>query len=260
MIHYDSSDNQTFGIDIASYARFLKLSTTSTGYSLKKTITDWANSVLLPLVRSKTPVGKGPEHARDKWRIEIASEGVSGGGGETVRLVNDARGTSKSRYAYTDFLEYGSAMDNPPWPKGTADPGYYYEDARGKKRRSPSRVTGKTKTARDPNHLGLHDTDEGRVWAGGLNPGHDVTIGGPVANALEELGRKSKDATSGFETSVTPRGRVLYRSVSDIVTAMIEDAFSRVVIRPGQRSVKVAPGFIAPTRGGRAPSIIIGQY
>ena len=38
MIHYDSSDNQTFGIDIASYARFLKLSTTSTGYSLKKTI------------------------------------------------------------------------------------------------------------------------------------------------------------------------------------------------------------------------------
>lgn len=258
MIYY-SGGEESFGIDIASYARFLKLGTNSAGNSLKRTIIDWANSTLLPLVRSKTPVGKGPEHAKDKWRIVVASEGVAGGGGEIVRLVNTARGAS-SEYAYADFLEYGSERGDSPWPKGTADPNYFYYDAKGRRRRSPSRVTGKTKSARDPNLLGLHNTREGRVWAGGLNPGFDTSIGGPVAGALEELGRITPDATSGFETSVTPRGRVLYRSFSDIIAAMIEDVFSRVVIAPGRRGVKVPGGFVAPVRGGNAPSIHIGQY
>ena len=264
MIHYDSNDDQFTGIDIASYARFLKLSTTSSGYSLRKAIADWANSTLLPLIRSKTPVSNPDDdgvHARDKWRVEVISEGVAGGGGETIRIVNDARGGTRD-YAYAQVLEYGSPEGMAPWPRGTADPGYVYEyttkSGKTKRSKSPSRKTGKTVTATDPDRIGLHETNEKRVWAGGRHPGHIDTIGGPVARALEEIGRKTPKNIAVEETSLTPRGRVLYRSFSHIITAMIEDAFRRVVLKPGQRGVNVAPGFVAPVRGGSAPSIHVG--
>lgn len=213
MINYDDNGGFTgVSIDIASYAKFLADNTNARGTYLRKSIDYWMRRVLLEKIKSYTPVSlphtkkdgtviENEDHARDNWRCVIVPDGS---GGEIVQIVNDK--------IYSHFLEYGGKPGKGPWPSATGD---------------------KTISKKDPNIDGFHSTNARRVWAGGRAPGHDKTVGGPIARAMIETGRNTKGSTSynyGTDTGA-------YISYSPLITSVINDVFRRV-----SKDYKIPPG------------------
>lgn len=101
---------------------------------------------------SRSPFDTG--YFRSRWNIKISNFGL-GGDIARISIKNDAP------YAY--FMEYGAPKFAAPW--------YYPQrDKRGRFKKG----TGKLKER------------GGRIWAGGLNPGHNRTIGGAIRPTLFE--------------------------------------------------------------------------
>lgn len=210
MIHYDDAGEfERVSIDIAAYAKFLAEGTNRRGTSLRKSLDYWLKRTLLPKIRAYTPVStprvkkdgtvepENPKHARDSWKAVIVPDGY---GGEIIQIESDK--------IYSQFLEYGSKPGKKPWP-------------------NPTNV--RTEISNDPNYDGFHQTTELRVWAGLKNPGTDsmgdsLSRGGPIARAMYESGRNTKDSDSynyGTDTGA-------YISFSPLINSVINDVFRRI--------------------------------
>lgn len=64
------------------------------------------------------------------------------------------------------LLEYGAEPNTAPW--------YFPKGKQSSKSKKTSKPTGKLKLVK------------GKVWAGGLNPGHELTVGGAITPVLEK--------------------------------------------------------------------------
>jgi hypothetical protein len=88
---------------------------------------------------------------------------------------------------YGQFVAFGARPQKAPW----YFPGRH---KKGKKKGQMKSGTGKLKMATGEK--------EGRVWAGGLNPGHPKTIGGPIEQVFgknsKEVQNMTKEITDEF--------------------------------------------------------------
>jgi hypothetical protein len=100
------------------------------------------SALLLKEFKLRSPVDSG--FYRSNWRIYRDRYGTN----DTIAGVVIANNTPY----YAQFMEYGAEKNKAPW---------YYPGANKKR-------TGKLITR------------GGRVWAGGLNPGHRKTVGGAI--------------------------------------------------------------------------------
>lgn len=110
---------------------------------------------LLARLKAHSPVDSG--YFASRWkikRVKFQSSNALAG----LSITNDTPD-------YGRFATSGAEPNKAPW---------YYpnRDKKGKFRKG----TGKLKKS------------AGKVWAGGLNPGHDKTVGGTVENALKSAG------------------------------------------------------------------------
>ena len=218
-------------VDIASYASFLKQGVNKRRTTLPNSIQWWLRQVLLPLIRKYTPVsdkdGAGYVHAYTLWRGEIINSGT----GQIVSITNER--------PYAHFLEYGSRPGSKPWPRSSAG-GRIKNGLKKNGRQKTRKGSGRTTLAEDPNINDFHQETGARVWAGGLNPGHSITVGGPIARAMQEAGRYSKDADFGDYSA----GGKYYISYSPLITSIINDVFG--IISKNHK---------APIDGGVAPTL-----
>ena len=88
---------------------------------------------------------------------------------------------------YGQFVAFGARPQKAPW--------YYpHKHTKGKKKGQMKKGTGKLKMTTGEK--------EGRVWAGGLNPGHPKTIGGPIEQVFgknsKEVQNMTKEITDEF--------------------------------------------------------------
>ena len=102
-------------------------------------------------------------HFRDQWKASRKKFGNS----KVLAQVIVSNSTPK----YGQFLVTGAEPNQPPW--------YYPNKVRsGKKKGQFKKGSGK-----------LIKT-QGKVWAGGLYPGHSKTVGGPIAQVLSKFADK----------------------------------------------------------------------
>jgi len=119
------------------------------------------DSVLIRELAAHSPVDSG--YYASRWRAGR----VRFGSGDTLaalRISNDTPG-------YGQFMEAGAPQSKSPW---------YFPHRSKKSGRFESRSTGKLKIS------------GGRVWAGGLSPGHDKTVGGAINIVMGNRGLLDK--------------------------------------------------------------------
>lgn len=221
----------TTTVDIASYANFLQQGVNKRRTTLPRSIQWWLRQVLLPLIRRYTPVSDKNDadyiHANTLWRGEIINSAT----GQIVSITNER--------PYAHFLEYGSKPGCWPWPRSSAR-GIIKNGLRSNGKHKTRRTSSRTTLVEDPNINDFHQETGTRVWAGGLNPGHSITVGGPIARAMQEAGRYSKDADFGDYSA----GGKHYISYSPLITSVINDVFSII-----------SKNYTAPINGGAAPAL-----
>ena len=167
-----------YSMDLAEYAEYLHEVNATLGINLRESMNEYLNTKLLPAVIKHTPEsdGLGKDGFVEERRRRTSKENLSGlavhakkrwfgsvdtiGNTVVVSISNDA--------PYAEFLEYGSAPRQDPWP----NPSDYPEP----------RTTKKA----DPNVNKVHGSRKHRIWAGGRNPGFKESVGGPVALALND--------------------------------------------------------------------------
>lgn len=103
-------------------------------------------SLVLQDLQKRSPVDTGTY--RDSWKVKEGSKTF---------------GVLRSAVFYNDdpkfaLMEFGDEPDTPPW---------YYP---GVKRKRSGKLT----------------VADGRVWAGGLDPGHSLTVGGAIQPVIEK--------------------------------------------------------------------------
>jgi len=123
---------------------------------------------IIALLRAHSPYDpeSGAPHFRDQWMASKLKYGSSNVLAQLI-VINKTPG-------YGQFMVEGVSPGQAPW---------YFPNKK--------RKTGKLTVA------------GGRVWAGGLNPGHDKTIGGPIVQVLNKISDKitqevSKEFVKGF--------------------------------------------------------------
>jgi len=99
---------------------------------------------------------------KNDWKVN-SSRNV--GSFASVTISNDTP-------IYGVFMEYGAMPNRAPWyfPKGITTSG------------KPVKNTGKLKQAKG-----------GLIWAGGLSPGHDLTVGGAIGAGLFDNTRRMNE-------------------------------------------------------------------
>jgi len=117
---------------------------------------------LIDLLKEHSPYD--PEHKdphfRDQWK---ASRKKYGNSKVLAQII-----VSNSTPIYGQFLVAGAELNQAPW--------YYPNRIRkGKKKGQFKKGTGKLTKV------------QGKVWAGGLDPGHIKTVGGPIAQVLTKF-------------------------------------------------------------------------
>lgn len=97
-----------------------------------------------------------------------------------VTVSRDSYGfVIKNKTKYSFFMEYGAEKERAPWF-------YRHRTKKGTYRKG----TGKLKIK------------DGRVWAGGLNPGHSKTIGGPIFKTLFKTQKRLNKITKKYVDAV----------------------------------------------------------
>lgn len=116
---------------------------------------------ILSDLESRSPVDTG--FFKSNWKVRLSRFSSSGN-------IVSVSITNKTPYAY--FMEYGAAPHKAPW---------YYpnRDTKGRFKKG----TGKLKISK------------GRVWAGGLSPGHSQTVGGAIGPTLFESKKRTDQLT-----------------------------------------------------------------
>jgi len=112
---------------------------------------------ILQKLRTHSPIDSG--YFKSHWRVSLrnfSDPNVLAG----MLISNDTEN-------YGQFIEKGAEPGQAPW---------YFPNRvrRGKRKGQMRKGTGKLK---------LYD---GKVWAGGLNPGHEKTVGGAIQHAFSE--------------------------------------------------------------------------
>ncbi len=148
---------QAFIASLSAGARpgSLKTAARSILYKRDKTI-----RALLEASSPYDPDKKKGRHFRDNWKVKRIRFGA--------RNVLAGLAITNTTPKYGVFVASGASPGKAPW---------YYPHTKTKSGRV-SKGTGK---------LTVHD---GKVWAGGLNPGHSKTIGGPIAQIMEDYTNK----------------------------------------------------------------------
>jgi hypothetical protein len=146
----------------------LKLSKTASGSVVKANVSRLLyrkDTELINLLKEHSPYDpkhKDP-HFRDQWK---ASRKKYGNSKVLAQII-----VSNNTPNYGQFLVAGAEPNQAPW--------YYPGRVRkGKKKGQFKKGTGKLKTA------------QGKVWAGGLDPGHSKTVGGPIIQVLTKFSDK----------------------------------------------------------------------
>ena len=126
---------------------------------------------IIALLKEHSPYDPegGSPHFRDQWQAHKLKYGSSNVLAQLI-VVNKTP-------IYGRFMVEGAELRKAPW---------YYPH-----KKNDSKRTGK---------LNVFD---GKVWAGGLNPGHDKTFGGPITQVLSKVSDKivqeiSDDFVKGF--------------------------------------------------------------
>lgn len=109
---------------------------------------------ILALLKAHSPVDTG--NFRDNWKVTRSRFGSS----NTLASILVSNDTA----FYGQFAAGGATPGQAPW----------YYPHRDKATGRFKKGTGKLKLA------------DGKVWAGGLNPGHAKTVGGPIAIVLSK--------------------------------------------------------------------------
>jgi len=115
------------------------------------------DKTILALLRDHSPVDSGNFNSNWKVkRVRFGNQNVLAG----LAITNDTPN-------YGKFVAFGAEPGKAPW---------YYPN-RNKKGQFV-KGTGKLKKS------------GGKVWAGGLNPGHDKTVGGPIVQVMDKFANK----------------------------------------------------------------------
>lgn len=113
------------------------------------------DNTILALLKAHSPVDSGEFNSNWKVkRVRFGNQNTLAG----LVIVND---TPK----YGKFIAFGADPGQAPW--------YYPGGKNGK-----AKGTGK-----------LIQSD-GKIWAGGKNPGHSKTVGGPIVQTMEKFANK----------------------------------------------------------------------
>jgi len=112
--------------------------------------------------QQRSPVDTG--EYRNRWRI--ARDRFASSSVASVSIVNST--------SYAEYMEYGAKQGAEPW----------YFPAPKRKR------TGKLAVR------------EGRVWAGGLSPGHSKTVGGAIGKGLLDNKRRMNQLVGSIADAV----------------------------------------------------------
>lgn len=118
---------------------------------------------VLQELQKRSPVDTGKY--KNSWKVKEGSKTV--GILRSAVFYND-----DSKFA---LMEFGDEPDTPPW---------YYPGVKKK-------------------HSGKLTVADGRVWAGGLRPGHSLTIGGAITPVLEKY--RKAEAVNNFSEVVLRR-------------------------------------------------------
>ena len=119
---------------------------------------------ILNKLKAHSPVDTGD--FRSNWRVN-RTRFVDGGSLAGLSMTNNTP-------RYGQFAAFGARPQKAPW----------YYPHRDRKTGRFKKGTGKLKMTTGK--------EEGRVWAGGLKPGHDKTVGGPLQQALINTGLLDK--------------------------------------------------------------------
>ena len=129
---------------------------------------------ILALLKAHSPYDPdhkpaGEKHFRDNWKVTRprfgSSKTLAG-----IKIINDTPD-------YGQFAALGAEPNEAPW----------YFPHRDRSTGRFKKGTGKLKLV------------NGKVWAGGLNPGHDKTVGGPIAQVLSKYTDKfTQEFADGF--------------------------------------------------------------
>ena len=110
------------------------------------------SKTILKDLQDRSPVDTG--FFRSNWKVTLSRFSP----GSTISGISIRNDTP-----YAFWMEYGAPKFSAPW----------YYPLRDKRTGRFRKGTGKLKES------------QGRIWAGGLNPGHSMTIGGAIGPSVE---------------------------------------------------------------------------
>jgi len=139
---------------IKDFIRKLKIAFTFGAKDSSKKLLQKEESKIIRLLKEHSAKDTG--EFRSNWKVKRGRFNAK----NTLAGISITNDTPK----YGQFVAFGAEPREAPW--------YYpHRDA---------------KTGRFKKGTGKLKTVEGKVWAGGLNPGHDKTVGGPIAIVLSK--------------------------------------------------------------------------
>lgn len=143
---------------LASFIHSLRVGARDGAKKSAHTILYKHDKTIINLLKAHSPKDSG--YFADHWRVKrirFGSRNTLAG----LLIVND---TPK----YGKFVAFGATPRKAPW---------YYPH-------------GRQKSGRTTSPSGKLTESGGKIWAGGLNPGHDKTVGGPANKIIEDYSNK----------------------------------------------------------------------
>ena len=114
-------------------------------------------AAIMQTLRANSPVDSG--FFRSRWRVSLTK---FAGADELAGMI-----ISNDTSHYGQFIEHGAEPGQAPW--------YFPKRSKaGKTKGQMVKGTGKLKLS------------DGKVWAGGLQPGHNLTVGGVLQNVFSD--------------------------------------------------------------------------